>query len=215
MNELKITGGARIGFANATWPLVTLTANAQAITINGGLVGNCTFLPSDVVSIQPYSGFGSSGLEINHIVKGYSKTIVFWTAGNVNKLIDRIEDTGFFDAKIEALDAAEVALIRERQQQGSFPVKWGFAIALIVFWNAFFLLDFYRFIFINNLEGIPLQTGATIGLGAMALTCLLLLLSANFRKLVLKKGRQVNDIKRTVLFMLVIVGSSLIITIAL
>lgn len=206
MNELKVTGGARIGFANATWPLVTLTANAHALTVNAGMVGNCIFLPGDVVSIRPYSGFGSSGVEIIHTVKGYSKTVIFWTSDNGNKLIDRIEDTGFFDTDLEAIDAAEVAIIREHQRLGSFPFKWSFFIALGVFWNVFFLLDFYRFFFIKKLQGIPLQYGALVAMGGMALTFVLLLVSANFRKLALKKGRQVSDIKSTVVFILIIVS---------
>ena len=34
MDQLKMTGGARIGMANATWPFVTLTVTKDRLDLN-------------------------------------------------------------------------------------------------------------------------------------------------------------------------------------
>lgn len=52
MNELKLTGGARIGMANATFPFATLKVNKDRLELNASIVGNIVFQPSDIISIE-------------------------------------------------------------------------------------------------------------------------------------------------------------------
>lgn len=77
MTEVKETGGARIGKANATWPFATLTVNREKLQLNATILGHLVFKPTDIISIVPYSGFMSSGIKINHKVSNYKTNIVF------------------------------------------------------------------------------------------------------------------------------------------
>ena len=97
MNEIKETGGARIGMANATWPFATLKVTKDKLELNASIIGNLVFKPSDIISIEPHSSFISSGLKINHRVSNYKNLVIFWTFGNVNSLILKIEQTGFLN----------------------------------------------------------------------------------------------------------------------
>ena len=51
MVEVKKTGGARIGIANATWPFATLKANKDKLELNVIIIGELIFKPSDIISI--------------------------------------------------------------------------------------------------------------------------------------------------------------------
>ena len=96
MDEVKETGGARIGMANATWPFATLAVTKDKLVLSASLLGNLIFRPGDIISLEPYSGFLSSGIKINHRVPGYKEKVIFWTFTNPNSLIKRIERTGFY-----------------------------------------------------------------------------------------------------------------------
>ena len=68
MNELQLTGGARIGMANATFPFATLKVNKDKLELNASIVGNLTFQASDIISIEPYTMIPilGQGIKINH-----------------------------------------------------------------------------------------------------------------------------------------------------
>jgi len=74
MKELKLTGGARIGKANATIPFATLKVNRDRLELNASIIGNLTFHSSDIVSIEPYTSIPviGQGLKINHKVSTYN-----------------------------------------------------------------------------------------------------------------------------------------------
>ena len=97
--EIKETGGARIGLANATWPFATLIVNENSLTLNAIIVGNLTFKPTDIISIEPYTIFPLiwQGIRINHRVSSYKDKVVFWTLKNPKELIRKIEQTGIFN----------------------------------------------------------------------------------------------------------------------
>src|ERR1700744_4031648 len=95
--ELKETGGARIGNANATWPLATLTVTSGELQLKASLIGSLIFLPEDIISIEPYVQipFLGQGIKINHRVAAYNPKVIFWTFVPPAQLISRIEETGF------------------------------------------------------------------------------------------------------------------------
>ena len=208
MNEIKETGGARIGMANATWPFATLTVSKDKLELNAPIVGNLIFKPADIISISPYSGFMSSGLKINHKVPKYKDHVVFWTFSNTNNLIKRIEQTGFLTNTEPISDELENR-ITSAQSRGGFPIKTSAAIAIVVIWNILFLID-YREFFGYEIEGSPLGIGAHLALGFILLTCVLLLTFEPVRQIVLKEGRTVDDIKKFIYFIMLICGFMLL-----
>jgi len=50
MSEVSFRGGARLGWANASWPLAKLTANSECLTLSS--LGRYEFTPSQVVEIE-------------------------------------------------------------------------------------------------------------------------------------------------------------------
>ncbi|MEQ8553423.1 MAG: hypothetical protein RIC53_12275 [Cyclobacteriaceae bacterium] len=205
--EIKETGGARIGMANATWPFATLTVNESRLTLNATIVGNLTFKPSDIISIEPYKVIPllGQGIRINHRVNNYKEKVIFWTMKSPGELIKKIELTGFL-TNTQPISPEQEQEIAKQQSAGGFPIKIWFAVAVVVIWNLLFLYDFTN----SNKEQLPIGIGVKSALGFVFGTGLLLLISEPFRKLVLKEGRTLNDIKKFVLFLMLISGLMLL-----
>lgn len=208
MIEVKETGGARIGMANATWPFATLTVNREKLQLNASMLGNLVFRPTDIISIAPCSGVISSGLKINHKVPKYKDDVVFWTFGNPNEIIKQIEQTGFF-ANTSPISADLDESITKAQSQGGFPLKTIPTIAIGIIWNVLFFIDFQNF-FKENKVGSPLGLGAQFALGFIIFICILLLTFKPARRLILKEGRTVSDINKFVYFVMFICGCMLL-----
>lgn len=206
MYEIKETGGARIGMANATWPFAKLTVNKDNLTLNAGILGKLVFNPSNIVSIEPYTGIAviGSGIQINHNVNGYNPKVIFWTFGNPVVLINKIKQTGFLD-NIGSGNYVPVPDLSSDQKKGGFPIKPAAAIAIVAIWNVLCLYDFY--VFFNNSKTVsPINLGGQLALGFILLTGVLLLTLEPFRRLVLKEGRSIDDIKTTIYFIMLISG---------
>lgn len=211
MNELKETGGARIGMANATWPFATLAVNKDRLELNATIVGRFVFRPADIISIEPVTMmpvFGK-GIRIHHRISNYNPKIIFWTFGNPAELIERIQQTGFLDRNATRSYTLDEEILLA-QSTGGFPVKTSAAILIVIIWNALLMIDFAR-LFHENEEGLILGLGTRFALGFIILTCVLLFISGAFRRLILKEGRNINDIKAAILFIMFIAGSMLII----
>ena len=204
MTELRVTGGARIGRANATWPFATLTVNKDKLQLNATIIGNLVFKPDNIISIVPYSGFISRGLKINHKVSEYNDPVVFWTFSSPVKLIKMIEQTGFLNNTGHLSKELEVSIARA-QSQGGFPIRRSAAIAIVVIWNILFLIDFLNALG-KKLDGPPLGHGAQLALGFILVICILLLTFEPARRLILKEGRTLADIKKFVYFIMFISG---------
>jgi hypothetical protein len=81
MHELQLTGGARIGMVNATFPFATLKVNKDQGGLNVSIVGNLTFQASHIISIEPYTMIPilGQGIKINYEVTNYKERVIFWT----------------------------------------------------------------------------------------------------------------------------------------
>lgn len=210
MNQVKETGGARIGMANATWPFASLKVTKDKLQLNATIIGNLTFKPEDIISLEPYSRFMSSGLKIIHKVPNYKKHIVFWTFGSPSDLINRIEQTGFL-TNTDPIDPELEKQIASAQSNGGFPVKRSAAIAIVIIWNILFFMDFQGF-FGGAEDGSPIGFGAQFALGFVLLTCVLLLTFEPVRRLILKEGRTIDDIKKFIFFLMFICAFMLTMT---
>lgn len=210
MNELKLTGGARIGMANATWPFATLKVNRNQLELNASIVGNLVFQPSNINSIKPYTQIPliGQGIKINHNVDSYNEKVIFWTFKNPESVIDQIRQTGFLSNQQE-LTTNSIVEIQKRQKGGGFPMKKPIAISAIVIWNLLFLIDFIPF-YQGKSEGLPIGNGVLTALGLLFLSALLSLISSDFRTMILKDGRTLEDIKKFSIFIMIISGFMLL-----
>ena len=204
MDEIKETGGARIGMANASWPFAKLIVNRDRLQLNAGIIGNLVFKPSDIESIEIDSSFLGSGIKINHTVKNYNANVVFQPMGSSTKLITRIEQTGFLNNK-DILSEESNSEIESAQSIGGFPLKIPAIIVIVLIWNALMLNDFMK-AFNKTTKGIPFGIGSKLALAFMFLVCLFLVISESFGRLILKPGRSVDDIRPFVYFLMFITG---------
>lgn len=211
MTQLNLTGGARIGMANATWPFASLKVSRDRLDLNATIVGNLVFKPGDIISIEPYYMIPiiGQGIKINHRIPKYNEKVIFWTFKNPNEVINQIKQTGFFDTLLTSERQNDSENIAERQKQGGFPVKLPFIIGLVAIWNILFVLDFLNYLK-GGSHGIPLGNGAVGALGIVFLSCLLTLISRDFRRIVLKEGRELKDISSFLYFLMFISGVLLI-----
>ena len=211
MNEnFTLTGGARIGWANATYPFASLFVDKDILTINASIVGNLVFRPQDVISIEPYKiSILGKGIKINHRIENYNSKVIFWTFKDPNFVINEIKEVGFLD-NLNSRTSFDDTIIIRRQEQGSFPIKKSVAIIIIVLWNILFLSDHLPFFLHNQKERMPMENGAQIAIGLLLATSILTLISTSFRKVILKEGRDFNDIKKFLYFIILICGFMLL-----
>jgi hypothetical protein len=128
-----VTGGARIGLVNYTWPLAKLMATADRLTVSTtmfGLFGTGTysFSRDQVVSIERYGWIPliGEGIRIRHSVPEYPEKIVFWC--QPTSVLAGLAGIGFSSAHASCE-------ISQRQSPREFPLRWTPLIVLVVIWN--------------------------------------------------------------------------------
>ena len=208
MGEIIVTGGARIGFVNATWPFAKLVASPMGLRLSCAL-DTYDFMPSEVVSLERYGSIPvfSNGVRIAHARSEYPSKIIFWCFGSPDALITRIRETGFMPT---APASSEI-------QSRGVPFRWASVLAFILIWNGlFFLINAVRHGSMNKPGAFtlaPLLFAFLIGWGTKR--------SVKLQKIILKDGRSVNEIKsflsliQTVSALLLVVFAVLLFTGAL
>jgi hypothetical protein len=96
------------------------------------------------------------------------------------------------------------------QSKGGFAMKTSAAIIIVVIWNVLLLPGFYG-TFLKN-EPPHFGLGMRLALGFMLTLSILLILSEPVRRLILKEGRDLDDIKRFAYFMILLSSLMLIMT---
>jgi hypothetical protein len=194
---LKSTGGAQIGWMNATWPLARLTASAHQLSLSGLLLGTYAFSPSDVANLKPYGWLPilGRGIQIIHTNANYPPKIIFWCLGP-ERLIRRINALGF-------QPRAPLTAVPKRN---GIPFRWSFLIAVLVVWNALFLLD--DFVPWKEPRGPGIYT--LLALLILFVTSVAAARSEAFQVLVLKPGRSVTEIRPVLNLVQLISGVMLI-----
>jgi len=208
MGEINVTGGARIGFVNATWPLAKLVASPLGLRLTC-VLDTYHFVPTDVVSLERYRSIPlfTNGVRIVHARPDYPWKIIFWCFGSPDELISRIREAGFMPS---AIAGSEI-------QSRGIPFRWGAILAFILIWSGLFLLF------------SPVPHGSMNKPGAFALAPLLFAFligwgtkgSVILQKIILKDTRSVNEIKsflsliQTVSALLLVIFAVLLLTDAL
>jgi hypothetical protein len=174
----SITGGARIGLVNATWPFAKLAVSPSLLRLSS-LQGTYNFAPSDVVSLQSCGSIPifSRGIRITHARQDYPAKIIFWYLGNPDSVITRIRETGFLPS------APASAEIRWR----GIPIRWTALVVLILTWYGLFLP-------MKAFAKPPLALGLVPLLGAFSV-CWAITKYPQLQKAILRNGRSVSEIK--------------------
>jgi len=97
MNELRFSGGARIGWSKVTSPLATLVVTSDTLELNAGMIGKVTLRAEEIESIEVHTFFPliSKGVKINHKVKQYNQRVIFWSTDRPETIIRQILESGF------------------------------------------------------------------------------------------------------------------------
>ena len=197
---LKINGGVKIGMANVTRPLGSLTVTKNRLDINGGLFGNLSFLPGDIIALKPYNDNSLLGnnIQIVHNIPNYKRDVYFNTRKDPQTIVNQITTTGFFDTI--AIDSTIEKTVRERQKQGALPIKRLWLIITGLVWNIGILTD----IIIWGSKGFPKSPPqfkfAIVSIGFTLAFFIGLLASQQVRKVVLKPLSTLEDIQTTAYF---------------
>jgi hypothetical protein len=205
--KFTLTGGARIGMANATFPFADLYVDKEILKINASIVGNLMFQPKDIISIEPYTLIPliGQGIKINHRIENYNPKIIFWTFKDPNSVIVEIKKTGFLQNLNSEISSTDLEIMK-KQNEGGFPLKKSVAVFFIVAWNLLCLSDFIPFFLKGETEGSPIGIGMNLAVGLLFVGSILSIVSEKFRKIILKENRNFDDIKKFSYFIALISG---------
>jgi hypothetical protein len=209
--KYTLRGGARIGMANASFPLADLYVDKEILKINASVVGNLVFQPKDIISIQPYTLIPliGNGIKINHRIENYNSKVIFWTFKNPDFVISEIEKTGFLQNTNSQITADNLEIIK-KQNEGGFPIKKSVALFFIITWNLLFVFDILLFILKDKTEGSPIGIGMNLAIGLVFVSSILSIISEKFRKIILKENRNFDDIKKFLYLIIFISGMMLV-----
>ena len=177
------------------------------LQISIGFAGQLFFNADDITSIEPNSGLSGSGIRIIHTVKSYPKKVIFVTSTSYYNIVENMKATGFFNKEIPH-DQSAWHQVKKFQEQGRLPIK---TIAIIIFiagWNIPFFVELAK-------HGInDPTTFALVPLSFAFIFIVLTLFSEPFSVLILKEGRDIKDIRRSLYFLLLIVSAMLVFSFA-
>lgn len=191
MDEVSFTGGSRVGWVNASWPLARLTARAHELKLSA--LGSYELSDQDVVSLEPYGSIPllASGIRINHNRVDYPEKIIFWCMGSRDCILDDIRSVGF-RPKGKAV-----------ARPSGFAIRWSVAILAVVIWNVLFFAD-------NSfrLSAGPHQPGPLTVLAMLAVFTVSSALpySPGLQRAVLQTGHSIGEIKSFLRLLQIISG---------
>lgn len=200
MNELKVTGGAHIGRRKATYPFASLKVTPDKLVLKVSMIGTFRFSADDIISIETIEttlGLGS-GLRIIHNVEGYNAHIQFYSTRSTELLLDEISYLGFTPEGVAGQKASDNTQKKRPTIKGS-AIKTTVTIIGVVLWNLLFLSQFAP-MFLELDYGF--DHGVRVALGGVIFFSILSLVSSDFRRIILKEGRDLSDIKYGLLFII-------------
>jgi hypothetical protein len=190
VDKLTYRGGSRIGWINASWPFGKLSLSKDLISISG--MEKIEFTPSQVVSFERYWSIPlfANGIQIKHNRLDIPEKVIFWCVGSRESVLLAINQIGF-EPTGQSIPRAE-----------GFPVRWHVVIAMIVLWNALFMID-------QSFESNEPNTLGSFSLLALFLLfsfATVLLKSKRLQNIVLRSGHQLGEIKSILLLLQIVSG---------
>ena len=195
MNEtFQATGGARVGWLNATWPLAKLTVTPNSLRIVVRLFGDYSFTPDTIVAITRYSTVPilGWGIQIQHCVPEYPERFIFWCFGNPDALLRGIRETGFHPQ-------APVSAIPPRK---GFAIRWQALVIAVAAWNGLFILDM---VLRKPTPPVP-GPFSLLALGLTLAAVIAAIRVPAFQQLILKPGRSIGEVRPVLNLLLLITG---------
>lgn len=197
MNELKITGGAKVGCVSASWPFAKLSINDKELGLNVSMIGRYKFGSEQVVSIEKYVmiPFLAWGLKINHNVESYPKQIVFYSFTQPKKLLEKISETGFNS------EGSYSASTTNKPSSTGMPVKILPVILAVLFLN---ILTFINFETPEQADKLGLE--ALIPLFFILFTSIGIKMNSTIASIFVKPDRSVDEIKPMLNLIILVTG---------
>lgn len=192
-----VTGGARIGLVNYTWPFAKLEASAERLTVSATLfgMGKYSFSRDEVISIERYGWIPviGEGIRINHDVADYPEKIIFWC--QPASVLAGISGVGFSSTYASSGKPAKLA-------PRGFPLRWTALILLAITWN---LLITYEVL--GKEPNVPFP-------GPLWLAALWIVFEISFaalflprvQSILLKPGRRFGEVKPMFLIIATVTG---------
>jgi len=206
--EINLTGGARIGNKNASYPFAKLIVIENKLILNVSFIGHFEFESKDILLIEEYKliPFLGQGIRIFHRIPEYNSKIIFWSYQNPGLLINQIKQTGFLDDKTHIISEDDLKSIA-RIKQNEFPIN---PITCFVLFFLTFLVFTNSFLFFPFKDGgfEIIERFALVISGVISFSTSLTLLSSRIQKLIIVKDRNFNDVRNVFIFLAII--SSLI-----
>ena len=205
----SVTGGARIGLVNYTWPLAKLIATADRLTVSTTMfglfgMGTYSFTRDQVISIERYGWIPlvGEGIRITHSIADYPQKIVFWC--RPSSVIGRLTAVGFTPAHTSSE-------IPNHLSGRGFPLRWLPLILLAVIWNL--LIGFEM---VTHADGMPLP--GPLSLAALSMVFGVSVMAVRLpgvQNVFLKPGRSFGEVKPVFLLVAIVSGiMTVILTIA-
>ncbi len=192
------TGGARVGWLNASWPLARISATQDQLRLKVAIAGEYTFHPGEVISVVRYTLIPilGWGIKIIHNKAEYPDSIIFWTLGSPASVLAGIEEAGFRPKPAATGSPSQL------QPRTGIAFRWQALAVVIAIWNVLLLLDQHG------------QLPPRFPPGKFSLAALLLLFlaalgtlrNARFRRLMLKPGRDIGEVTPLLRLLLFISG---------
>jgi hypothetical protein len=194
MDEISFRGGSRVGWTNATFPLVKLTCSRDRLALSG--FGSHEFTPQQVVGFGTYGSipFFGNGLSIEHNRLDYPARMVFWCMGSRQRVLDEIRRVGFVPSG--------VAVERPR----GMPLRLGFAIGCVLVWNIGFWSD-TRLQFHPGTPTLPFGPGVVATLAALFVVATGIKVSPRLQRIVLAPGHVVGEVRGLLTLLQLISGA--------
>ncbi|MBS1599702.1 MAG: hypothetical protein JST75_15860 [Bacteroidetes bacterium] len=212
MDQLQLTGGARIGLLHASWPFSRLTVTKDRLDLSASLIGTFSFTRDQIISIEPCGVIPllNRGIRINHTVVNYNERIIFTCGMAPEKIIEKIRESGFMDQPASAIDPQIKNDVMEQQKQGGFPIKVPVAISVVVIWITLFFIDGINYLR-NEQNPFPFGKGILLAIGFLLIVSTLTLFSRGFQKMILKDVRDIKEVNRFLYFVIMLCGFMLIV----
>lgn len=93
----SLTGGAKIGMVNISWPLAKLSASPEGLLLQAKLRKDLSFPAESVTRVEPSSviPFFRVGVRIHHTVDEHPSKICFYQMGSPEKVFSYLRAAGF------------------------------------------------------------------------------------------------------------------------
>lgn len=201
MEKIKMTGGVKVGFLQASWPMGTLVIGPDRLDLHASLFGSYSFAPKDIVHIEPVSGILSSGIRIHHRVDQYNKRIEFFCFKNPEKVVETIRKSGFMNQT----ETQQQAAIEKKQQFCGFPFRISAVLVVLTGWLLLLFSNFRRYTTGADTLVIFLK-GAILATAYLFMVGFITSFLPPVRKLVLRQGREIAEVKNFLYFLMFMTG---------